>query len=119
MLPAALIERFGHIDRKLRSLLATAEHGRILRSGARIVICGAPNVGKSSLLKLLDGRTQPDDGDISRASGLRVATVEQEPELDENATVFDVVCNTGAEHEDWQRPSRVRATLEKLAGAAA
>jgi tRNA modification GTPase len=39
----------------LRSLLSTAEHGRILRSGARTVICGAPNVGKSSLLNLLTG----------------------------------------------------------------
>jgi ATP-binding cassette subfamily F protein uup len=43
-----------------------------------------------------------------------VATVEQEPELDENATVFDVVCNVDGDHEDWQRPSRVRAVLEKL-----
>ena len=43
-----------------------------------------------------------------------MTTVEQEPELDENATVFDVVCNTEGEHEDWQRPSRVRAVLEKL-----
>ncbi|HSI64033.1 MAG TPA: GTPase, partial [Candidatus Saccharimonadia bacterium] len=39
----------------LRSLLETAEHGRILRSGARTVICGEPNVGKSSLLNLLTG----------------------------------------------------------------
>jgi len=85
-----------------------------IQEGERIGLIGRNGAGKSSLLKLLDGRTQPDDGDISRASGLRVATVEQEPELDENATVFDVVCNTGAEHEDWQRPSRVRATLEKL-----
>jgi tRNA modification GTPase len=52
---SALNERFGHIDRKLHSLLATSEHGRILRSGARTVICGAPNVGKSSLLNLLTG----------------------------------------------------------------
>ena len=50
----------------------------------------------------------------SLAARLRVTTVEQEPELDENATVFDVVCNTEGDHEDWQRPSRVRAVLEKL-----
>ncbi|MCH2063712.1 MAG: tRNA uridine-5-carboxymethylaminomethyl(34) synthesis GTPase MnmE [Roseibacillus sp.] len=39
----------------INDLLATAEHGRILREGARTVIYGEPNVGKSSLLNVLLG----------------------------------------------------------------
>lgn len=52
---ASLVKRMETLNSQLRSLLDTAEHGRILRSGARTVICGEPNVGKSSLLNLLTG----------------------------------------------------------------
>ncbi|AWQ07154.1 ATP-binding cassette domain-containing protein [Bordetella bronchiseptica] len=85
-----------------------------IQEGERIGLIGRNGAGKSSLLRLLDGRTQPDDGDIARSSGLRVATVEQEPDLDETGTVFDVVCDAHAHPEDWQRPARVRAALERL-----
>jgi tRNA modification GTPase len=39
----------------LEQLRATARQGRILREGVATVICGSPNVGKSSLLNLLLG----------------------------------------------------------------
>ncbi len=40
---------------KLANLLDTAQRGRILREGARLVIFGEPNAGKSSLLNRLLG----------------------------------------------------------------
>lgn len=39
----------------IQRLLATADQGRILREGARTVLAGAPNAGKSSLLNRLLG----------------------------------------------------------------
>jgi len=48
----------GDIERvrlKIDSLLATGHEGRILREGVRLVLCGAPNAGKSSLLNRLLG----------------------------------------------------------------
>lgn len=86
----------------------------VIQEGERIGLIGRNGAGKSSLLRLLDGRNVPDDGDIARNSGLKVATVEQEPDLDENASVYDVVFNRDDDHEDWQRPSRVQALLERL-----
>jgi ATP-binding cassette subfamily F protein uup len=85
-----------------------------IQAGERIGLIGRNGAGKSSMLRLLDGRTLADDGDVSRMSGLKVATVEQEPTLDESATVFEVICDLGDDHEDWQRPARARALLERL-----
>jgi ATP-binding cassette subfamily F protein uup len=85
-----------------------------VQQGERIGLIGRNGAGKSSLLKLLDGRALPDDGDISRASGLRVATVEQEPDLDEADTIYDAICQADLHPEDWSRPARVRAAIERL-----
>lgn len=40
---------------RIKALIATAHEGRILREGVRLVLCGKPNAGKSSLLNRLLG----------------------------------------------------------------
>ena len=47
--------RLDSVQEKISALLATANQGRILREGIRIVIFGATNAGKSSLLNRLIG----------------------------------------------------------------
>src|ERR1043165_2879060 len=47
--------RLGSIREEIAALLATADQGRILREGVRVVIYGATNAGKSSLLNRLLG----------------------------------------------------------------
>ncbi|MCB5362617.1 ATP-binding cassette domain-containing protein [Pusillimonas sp. CC-YST705] len=85
-----------------------------IRTGERIGLIGRNGTGKSSLLKILDGRVQPDDGEVMRLGGLRVSTVEQEPEMDGDQTIFDWLCQGAEQAEDWARPARVQALLDEL-----
>src|SRR5690606_24891741 len=85
-----------------------------IAQGERIGLIGRNGAGKSSLLKILDGRLEPDDGEVMRVGGLTVATVEQEPDLDPHATVLDCLLGDYVEKEDWQRPGIAGALLDQL-----
>ncbi|KTD08572.1 ATP-binding cassette domain-containing protein [Legionella jamestowniensis] len=54
----------------------------------RIALVGRNGVGKSSLLRLLQGELVPDSGQISRINGLRVAGLTQEVPITAKETVY-------------------------------
>ena len=75
---------FGH-----HQLLDDAEFQ--LDAGERVGLIGRNGTGKSSLLSVLAGRSQLDDGERWLAPHVRVAWVSQEPAQDDASTVYDTV----------------------------
>ncbi|MCL9805238.1 energy-dependent translational throttle protein EttA [Flavobacterium amniphilum] len=65
--------------------------------GAKIGILGLNGSGKSSLLKIIAGVDKNYQGDVVFAPGYTVGYLEQEPLLDDNKTVIEVVREGAAE----------------------
>jgi ATP-binding cassette subfamily F protein uup len=62
-----------------------------LDPGERVGLIGRNGGGKSSLLRILAGELEPDDGKVRRAPSLKLGYVPQEPGLDASLTVFEEV----------------------------
>ncbi len=59
--------------------------------GAKIGILGLNGAGKSTLLRIIAGKEKNYQGDVVFSQGYSVGMLDQEPELDENKTVLEVV----------------------------
>jgi ATP-binding cassette subfamily F protein 3 len=59
-----------------------------LRAHERVGLVGPNGVGKTTLLRLLAGRDQPDDGEVRLHAGARVALLEQMPRFEKGHSLF-------------------------------
>ena len=74
--------------------------GLTLDPGEKVALVGRNGAGKSTLLKVLSGAAVPDEGQVWRRPGLRLAWVAQEPLLDEAQSVFDAAADGLGEVRD-------------------
>jgi ATP-binding cassette subfamily F protein uup len=72
----------------------------VIEPNERVCLIGRNGAGKSTLMKIIAGQVIPDEGSIKRASGVKVAQLEQSVPHDTSGSVFDVVAQgMGAEGE--------------------
>ncbi len=96
-----------------------------LQSGEKVGVIGINGTGKSTLLKIIAGIEQPDEGEVVRANNLVIRYLPQMPEFAPKETVLESVLKTAAtgssheesgreEHEIWDLESTAKTMMTKL-----
>lgn len=81
--------------------------------GDRIGIVGRNGDGKSTLLKLLSGRLEPDGGRVTVRRGIRIGMLDQADAIDPGVTVAEAVVG-GIDEHVWAGDAKVRDVIAGL-----
>ena len=84
-----------------------------IHQGDKIGIIGINGTGKSTILKIIAGMEEPDEGQIITQNGLRITYLPQMPEFPQGSTILDYVAE-GKWQKDWSTESEARNVLNKL-----
>lgn len=84
-----------------------------VHQGDKIGIIGINGTGKSTILKIIGGLEEPDEGQVITQNGLRITYLPQMPEFPRGASVLDYVAE-GKWQKDWSTESEARNVLNKL-----
>ena len=84
-----------------------------IHDGDKIGIIGVNGTGKTTILKIIAGIEETDEGQVIRQNGLRIAYLPQMPEFPPKARVLDYVAD-GKWQKDWGTESEARNVLNQL-----
>lgn len=84
-----------------------------IHEGDKIGIIGINGTGKTTLLKIIAGIEETDEGQVIKQNGLRITYLPQNPEFPEGATVLSYVID-GKHQMEWNTESEAKTVLNKL-----
>lgn len=89
-----------------------------IERGEWVGLLGRNGMGKSTLMKLVNGDLFPDKGNIARQQNLRTAYMPQEVPLGLSGTVNDIISSGLGVHTDeedlWQRQIQVEQVISRM-----
>ena len=80
----------------------------------KVGIIGINGTGKTTLLNLLAGQTSPDEGAVSRASGARIAYLQQNPVFDKELSLLSIVLQNIDKQTQDESVHEAKTILTKL-----
>ena len=84
-----------------------------ISEGEKIGVIGINGTGKTTLLRVLAGLAQPDEGQVITQNGIRIAYLQQNPAFPEEKTVLSYVTD-GMWDMDWTLQSEAKSMLNQL-----
>lgn len=86
-----------------------------INEGEKIGLIGINGTGKSTLLKIIAGLEEPDEGTVTRGKKVRIGYLPQTPAFDDSLTILqNVLLNQKAEEEYRNLEGEANAMLLKL-----
>lgn len=102
-----------HVSKTFGEKIVLEDVSYGIHEGDKIGIIGVNGTGKSTILKIIAGLEEPDEGQVIRQNNLRVTFLPQTPEFPENSNILDYVAD-GKWQKDWSTESEARNVLNKL-----
>jgi ATPase subunit of ABC transporter with duplicated ATPase domains len=100
-----------HIEFPTRVVFDSVTLG--VAEGDRIGLVGRNGDGKSTLLNILSGQLEPDDGKVTTRRNLTIGVLAQRDSLDDAQTVSHAIVGDAADHE-WASNAQIRDVLAGL-----
>lgn len=82
--------------------------------GDKIGIIGINGIGKSTLLRIIAGEEEADEGKIIFSNGMTIGWMGQNPEFDEESSILKYVCEGKKIEDDYGYESDAKAMLTVL-----
>lgn len=103
-----------HISKLYGDKLVLEDLSCSVDEGDKIGIIGINGTGKSTLLRIIAGEEEADEGKIIFSNGLTIGWLGQNPEFDEDSSILKYVCEGKKIEEDYGYESDAKAMLTVL-----
>ena len=104
-----------HLTKSYTERLLFDDTAFSVSEGEKIGLIGINGTGKSTLLKIVAGLEEPDQGTVVRSRGLDIRYLPQNPEFDPKDNVIQAVLKDNQGHDHvWDIESQAKSMLNKL-----